>query len=74
MTCPYCNNKLASGSIQSRGTIRWFPDKTKRIEWHPWVSPKDGVTVGPCGVGPFGYALEPAFYCPKCQTVIIKKE
>ena len=73
MTCPYCNGKLAPGSIQSRGAIRWFPDETKRIEWHPWAAPKDGITVAPCGAGPFGYAAATAFYCENCRTVIVKK-
>ena len=74
MICPYCSRTMESGSIQSRGTIRWFSDKTLRIEWRPQASAKDGLTIASCGAGPFAYALEPAFYCPECQMVMIKKE
>ena len=49
-------------------------DKTLRIEWRPQASAKDGITIASCGAGPFAYALEPAFYCPECQMVVIKKE
>lgn len=40
----------------------------------PQASAKDGITIALCGAGPFAYALEPAFYCPECQMVMIKKE
>lgn len=72
MICPYCDSVLLSGTIQSRGAIRWFPDERIRVEWHPWSKAKDGFMVAPCGIGPFAYALSQTFYCPRCKTLIIK--
>lgn len=69
MICPYCNNDMNLGSIQTDNLLSWTPDGESPIGATRWAkSPNSIVLANYFMLVP---AVIDAFYCPDCHKIII---
>ena len=68
MICPYCNDEMQKGYIQSRDGVFWTPKKHVTSAVTSFF--KDAIAIGMDDkFVPNGKAIE--YHCAKCKTVII---
>ena len=67
--CPYCNDNMALGYIQSPGIIIWSKNKHK-VSFLPDETQGDVLVKRQDFLG--SYKL--AYHCPNCGTIIIRNE
>lgn len=70
MNCPYCNEEMELGSIESLDTLRWTPEGESRPRTTRWTTNKNGVVLDNCGL--VKRAKVKAYYCRQCRAIIIK--
>lgn len=68
MKCPYCNNDLQEGSIQSGDEIAWFPNGEKKVILRKSINPSK-IAIGKFSYLNGGNAL--ASFCKNCELIII---
>ena len=65
MKCPYCNEDMKMGYIQSARPMFWG-EKKRKLFWFPRREEEVEITKNP-----WDNSAE-AYYCAKCENVIIK--
>lgn len=74
MICPYCGKAMKDGKIQVRDRLYWTPEGEDRQSMinnalGVWGKTKNSVLLSE--ITPFIGSETKAFYCPKCQKIII---
>ena len=68
MKCPYCNNEMLKGLIQSPQEISWLKDEKRKMfgqaEFH-----KDSVVLSELSFMKGSACI--AYNCPNCQKIVI---
>lgn len=71
MNCPYCCDLMEKGYIENgRGRLLWTPDGSKVPFCYPFIQGKS-VLLGDNGGGPLLGSACTAFFCRKCEKIII---
>lgn len=69
MTCPYCNKKMKSGTIEADNLLSWTPDGETRSGVTRWATSPNAIKLADLGV--FSRSVVKAFYCTDCKKIII---
>ncbi len=69
MRCPYCNQEMKTGFVQSR--VSWFTETRHSLFW--WEGPRRGdIPINGNPIMGAGGPAVAAAYCKTCQKVIIQ--
>ena len=65
MICPYCQQEMEQGYLNSRSPVLW----SREVSGLPFSTSREDVMLG----GKLGLVMRPqAFLCRTCRTVITK--
>lgn len=66
MKCPYCEEEMDWGVVQSAKQVFWS-EKKHKVFFNP------NESQGDISIAPFGWngCATPGFYCKRCRKVII---
>ena len=66
--CPYCNNEMLNGYLQSTHDIFWSKKRHKLAPLLSFTLDSDDLCVADGG---FTVASVQSQYCPKCKKIIL---